>query len=101
MFIHTPLDDHSEAFGQVYIEALAAGIPSVFSKSGIANEFIIDQKNALVVDHQNEEQIVAAVKRILNDDELRSELISNGREDVKTKFDLPVMINALEELYNN
>ena len=37
-FVHVPIDEHSEAFGQVYVEALAAGVPSVFTLSGIAHD---------------------------------------------------------------
>ncbi|MBL0097760.1 MAG: glycosyltransferase [Bacteroidetes bacterium] len=43
-FIHAPIDPSVEAFGQVYIEALAAGIPSIFTLSGIAPDFIVDGK---------------------------------------------------------
>ena len=37
IFIHVPISPELEAFGQTYVEALAAGIPSVFTLSGIAN----------------------------------------------------------------
>ncbi len=47
-YVHTPVDPICEAFGQTYVEALAAGIPSVFTLSGIAAEFIQHDRNALV-----------------------------------------------------
>jgi glycosyltransferase involved in cell wall biosynthesis len=37
VFIHAPLELNSETFGLVYLESLAAGVPSVFTKSGILN----------------------------------------------------------------
>jgi glycosyltransferase involved in cell wall biosynthesis len=49
LFVHVPVNDHCEAFGQVYVEALALAVPSVFTLSGIAREFIKDEENALVV----------------------------------------------------
>ena len=50
LYVHTPINAEVEAFGQTYIEALAAGIPSIFTLSGVASEFIEHKKNALVVD---------------------------------------------------
>jgi glycosyltransferase involved in cell wall biosynthesis len=46
-----------EAFGQTYVEALAAGVPSVFTPSGVAPEFIEDGRNALVVPFRDAEAI--------------------------------------------
>jgi glycosyltransferase involved in cell wall biosynthesis len=57
VFVHVPIDEHSEAFGQTYVEALAAGVPSVFTLSGIASEFVIDRRNAVVVDYKNADAI--------------------------------------------
>jgi hypothetical protein len=60
-----PIDDTIEAFGQTYIEALISGVPSVFTLSGVASEFIENGKNALVVDYKNSEQISVAIDQIL------------------------------------
>jgi hypothetical protein len=38
LFIHVPTGPSEEAFGLVYLEALAAGVPSIFTRSGILNE---------------------------------------------------------------
>ena len=38
VFIHTPIEECSETFGMVYLEALASGIPCIFTMSGILNE---------------------------------------------------------------
>src|SRR5438309_718321 len=78
VFVHTPIDDHSEAFGQVYVEALAAGIPSIFSLSGIANEFIKNNSNALVVPYKNSEAITAGITKILENKLLAQEIADNG-----------------------
>ncbi|GEO03212.1 hypothetical protein AAE02nite_08760 [Adhaeribacter aerolatus] len=99
VFVHVPIDSHSEAFGQTYVEALAAGIPSVFTLSGIANEFIKDQENALVVDYQNAEAIYIAILQILENEDLRNKLIQNGRKEVFNRFGLERFIQSLEELY--
>ena len=99
VFVHVPIDEHSEAFGQTYVEALAAGIPSVFTLSGIATEFIHDTENAVVVDYKNADAIYDGISLILNNQDLKNKLISNGRNDVMQKFDVIKMINSLEDLY--
>jgi len=100
VYVHTPIDDKIEAFGQTYVEALAAGIPSVFTLSGVANEFVIDQENALVVDYKNSEQIYDAIVRLLNNEALQKQLIINGKRAVQ-QFNLDTFISKTIHLYNN
>jgi len=99
VFVHVPIDEHSEAFGQTYVEALAAGVPCVFTLSGIASEFVKDRENAVVVDYKNVDAIYEGVKLILKDVDLKNKLIANGRNDVMKQFDVVKMINSLEVLY--
>ncbi|NNC84341.1 MAG: glycosyltransferase family 4 protein [Flavobacteriales bacterium] len=100
IFLHTPIDRRSEAFGQTYVEGLAAGIPSVFTLSGVAPEFITDSHNALVVPHCDKEAISDAIQRLLEDEHLRSELSRQGKESVKI-FALDTFIQRLESLYGH
>ena len=43
VYVHTPINPTLEAFGQTYVEALAAGIPSVFTMSGVAPQFVLHE----------------------------------------------------------
>ena len=99
VFVHVPVDAHSEAFGQTYVEALASGIPSIFTRSGISEEFIVNNKNALVVPFQDEHAILTAMKELLAGDALRKNLSVQGKEDVGKLFYLDKMIRSLEALY--
>jgi glycosyltransferase involved in cell wall biosynthesis len=101
VFIHVPIDEHSEAFGQTYVEALAAGVPSVFTLAGIAPDFIQNEYNALVVPFKDSTSIYSAMLRITNEQDLKNRLICNGINSVKEKFNLDKMINALETLYES
>lgn len=101
IYIHTPIDSICEAFGQTYVEALAAGVPSVFTLSGIAAEFIENERNALVVDFKNTESIFLAIIRLWRDAQLRDLLIENGRNDIISHFDIRIMLNSLRTLYDN
>lgn len=98
IYIHTPIDSQIEAFGQTYIESLAAGKPSIFTLSGIANEFIIDKKNALVVPYRNNKEIEIAITKLIEDKEISTLLIENGLKSVK-RFNLVTFVQKLEQLY--
>jgi len=99
VYVHVPIDPELEAFGQTYVEALAAGIPSVFTLSGVAPEFIEHERNALVVDFQNADQIYHSMRRLLEDEVLRIHLTTTGTTDVKERFSFSKMIARLEEIY--
>lgn len=99
--VHVPSYLEYEAFGQTYVEALAAGIPSVFTLSGVAPEFIVHNKNAKVIDYQNEHDIHSAIISILNNKKQSEIIIKNGKYDVVELFSLKRFIGKLEHLYLN
>ena len=99
VFVHVPIDEEVEAFGQIYVEALAAGIPSVVTNSGIAREFVEHNKNALIVDFENSDQIYNGILKLLGDANLRDQLAIEGKKSVQT-FSLENQIQTLEKLYS-
>lgn len=99
VFVHVPVGATLEAFGLVYVEALAAGVPSVFTMSGIAREFIVSGSNAVVVGYRDVDGIVSAVRTLLEDRRLAGRLSAQGRRDVAKRFELAPMIERLEKLY--
>ena len=66
IFVHTPVDNQSEAFGQVYVEAMAAGIPCIFTLSGIGSEIAIDRVNSLVVPYKDSNAINSVINLLLS-----------------------------------
>lgn len=99
LFIHVPINEKIEAFGQIYVEALAAGVPSIFTLSGVATEFVVDGENALVVDYKNETQIYDAMTSLLSNTHLREHIIGRGRRDLEKLFTIDRMIDRLEVIY--
>ncbi|MBI3558626.1 MAG: glycosyltransferase family 4 protein, partial [Deltaproteobacteria bacterium] len=99
VFVHTPVDASAEAFGQIYVEALAASIPSVFTLSGIAREFVVQDQNALVVGYRDSAATAQAILKILGDRELARRLTLAGRKDVVAKFYYQQMIDNLGKVY--
>jgi glycosyltransferase involved in cell wall biosynthesis len=98
MFIHVPIDDHSEAFGQIYVEALAAGVPAIFTRSGIANDEMFNDSNVVFVEHKNENQILEAMLATLDEKGKTAKRIEAGK-NLSKQFGLAIYINKLEKLY--
>ncbi len=101
IFIHVPIDSSLEAFGQTYVEALAAGVPSIFTLSGVAKEFIANKQNAFVVNYKDSQGIYQAMNEILQHTQQRQQLVNQGKKDIQSLFELNTMINKLEHMYNN
>jgi glycosyltransferase involved in cell wall biosynthesis len=99
-FVHTPVDALCEAYGQIYVESLAAGIPSVFTLSGVANEFIKNNFNALVVDYKNPDEIYNALVTLTSDVQLADNIKINGYNSVINEFSFDKFIQKTEELYS-
>ncbi len=99
-FVHVPINESAEAFGQVYIEALASSVPSVFTLSGIASEFIRDQEHAIVVPYKNSTEILVAINKILSDTRRADEMAERGCAVVKARFDVRKKFIALESIYS-
>jgi glycosyltransferase involved in cell wall biosynthesis len=100
VYVHTPINPTVEAFGQTYVEALAAGIPSVFTMSGVAPEFVEHERNAWVVDFKDINATHKSILRLLTDKGLSERLKKNGRRDIQ-RFELGHMISKLEKLYES
>lgn len=65
VFVHTPVGPDDEAFGIVYIEALASGIQCIFTKSGVLHEMQNIYEYAHIVDFSNSEDIYVALKKLI------------------------------------
>ncbi len=100
LFVHTPIDEHCEAFGQTYIEALAANLPCVFTLSGIACDFIINDVNAKVVPYKDDNSIYKSLVYLLNNKNEADTMVNAGHQMVFEMFELGNMITNLGNIYS-
>lgn len=77
-------------------EALASGIPSVASDAGNATELLGD--GGIVVPVGDSESHFAALKRLLDDDDLRREMGANARRLAEESGGREAMITSYEKL---
>lgn len=99
VFVHVPVEKDLEAFGMVYIEPLTLKVPSVFTLSGIASEFVRAGRNALVVPYNDPENTAAAILRILQDEQLRRSITETGHDDVLQRFGAERLAADLDSFY--
>lgn len=94
-FVHVPVGKSDEAFGIVYIEALAAGIPCIFTKSGVINDLESPERYANIVPFKNSEDIYFHLEGILKGSSSAKIAIP---EIWLNQFELDVMANKYAEL---
>ncbi|MDB5261003.1 MAG: hypothetical protein JWQ14_284 [Adhaeribacter sp.] len=101
VFVHVPIDNEIEAYGQVYIEAMAASVPMVCTLSGVANEFVVNEKNAMVVKYQDATDIYRAIKKLLDAPALVQRITENAQADIQERFSKEMMISKLSQAFSN
>ena len=72
-----------EGVPQALFEAMACGLPIIATKVAGIPHLIRDTENGLLINAGSPEEISGAVKRLIEDSELRNRLIENGFSTVK------------------
>ncbi|WP_432573420.1 glycosyltransferase, partial [Kineococcus sp. SYSU DK005] len=68
-----------EPFGQVVVEALAAGVPVVATRAGGPTEILTDGVDGLLVEPGDVDALADALRRLASSPELRARLAAEGR----------------------
>jgi glycosyltransferase involved in cell wall biosynthesis len=89
----------SEGFGQVMIEAMAAGTAVVASKVAPLTEIATDGQTALLVEAENPSAFADALARVLNDSTLRQQIVNAARARVQNYFTAERMTRETISLY--
>ena len=63
-----------EGFGIVFLEAAAAGVPSIAGNSGGQAEAVLDGRTGRVVDGRNVEAVADAIRGLMADPQVRDEM---------------------------
>ena len=89
-----------EGLGVSLLQAAAAGVPIVGTRSGGIPEIVHHQENGLVVEPGNTEQLFEAVHTLLANPGLARRCGAAGRNLVQRSFSLDTMIKQYIGLYN-
>ncbi|HVS20333.1 MAG TPA: glycosyltransferase family 4 protein [Pyrinomonadaceae bacterium] len=89
----------SEPFGLAIVEAMAAGVPVVATRSEGAREIIDADTTGKLVPIGDVEALAKAICELLADPTERANLSANARRAVSERFSLEQMVDATEQLY--
>jgi len=78
--------EKNETLGQIFIEAMACGLPVIGAKTGGMPEIISDGYSGYLVQPNDPIILAQKIEKILNDKKLRNKFIKNGHKTVEEKF---------------
>lgn len=90
----------SEAFGLVFIEAQAMGLPVASFANGGVPEAVADHETGFLSPAEDVEHLAGSLVRLLQDSSLWNRFSEAGVDRVRTRFDLSAQSNELEKLYD-
>src|SRR5262249_20871031 len=90
-----------EAFANVPLEAMSYGCPVVFTRRASGPELIEHEKNGLLVDPADIDDIASATIRILKDEALAERLGLAGQQRVRELFSLPTLMQKSVEVFED
>jgi glycosyltransferase involved in cell wall biosynthesis len=88
-----------EGFPNVVIEAMAAGLPVVSTPVGAIPEAVEDGRSGLLVPVRDAAALEAALRRLIDDAQLRVAMGRRGRERVESTFSFEAVVARLAAIY--
>lgn len=88
-----------ESFGLVLIESLACGTPVVAGNIPGVRTVVDHERTGLLVDHAAPDALPAAIRRVLDDADLRREMGRQGRARVEAHYNWERIGARLEAIY--
>lgn len=81
-----PDNEQNEAWGSVFLEANAAGVPVVAGRAGGVEEAVVTGVTGLIVDTYEEDAVVEVIATVLTDVNLANRLTTAGRARAEKTF---------------
>ncbi len=95
------LASHQEGLPLTLLEAMACEVPVITTDSGGGARYIISQGGGWLIDGNTCEDLVDKLKKLENNEALRSELGTEGRQIVQSRFTVENEVTSYEVLYKS
>jgi len=83
-----------EPFGITAVESMASGLPVIASRIGGLQESVVDGETGLLVPPEDPKALAAALRKLLDDPELRQRMGKAGRKRAEEVFDWDVLVRS-------
>lgn len=91
----------SEGFSLTVVEAMAAGVPVIATRSGGPEEIVLDGTTGVLVDVAEPAQMAGAILSYRNDPAFGRCVAAAAKRDAGKRFSLQGMIHSYQELYDS
>jgi glycosyltransferase involved in cell wall biosynthesis len=90
---------YSEAFGHVFLEAMAAGLPVIATNINAIPEMIIHGKTGFLIKPGDQKDLTDKIQALIMNPNLRWEMGKQGRIRVEQKFNIQHCFRNLEQAF--
>jgi glycosyltransferase involved in cell wall biosynthesis len=90
----------SEALGNIFLEAQAAGCAVLATRTGGIPDIVHDDKSGLLIPPDDEKAAAEALEKLATDPQLRERLVKAGRENV-LRYDWDLIAPKYAEVYRS
>ncbi|MDZ7621557.1 MAG: glycosyltransferase family 4 protein [Candidatus Competibacteraceae bacterium] len=92
---------HAEGFSNTILEAMACGLPILSCLAVGVMDCLRDGENGLMVPISDQDALVQGLRRLLDDADLRHRLASCALDEVRTRYDWPVVAAQIAGIYHD
>ncbi len=83
------------------LEALRAGLPVILSRVGAMPEMIEHLNTGILIEPEKPEDIVKAIKLLMDDPELRTKIAGNGRTLFESQYEIKACVHKISSIYES
>jgi len=91
----------SEGLGNVFLEAMACGLPVIGTPIGGIPDFLEDGETGLFCETRNSQSIAQKIRQVLNNEQLEKTLTKNGLKLVQEKYDWNLIAKKMNKIFKN
>jgi len=95
------LPSRSEGLSNALLEAMACALPAVATEVGGNPEVVLEGQTGFLVPGEDPEAAAARFLDLLRDPELRARMAATGRDRVRERFTVEVMVRRMAALYRD
>lgn len=93
------LPSRAEGLPMSVLEALGAGIPVIVTPVGGIPDYLVDERDALIIPVDDPQALADSMRRVISDPELAAALSRRGRITYAQHFDPAILMDRLSDVY--